>query len=116
MKKPPIPKIEKRLKDATPGPWRVSPKDNMGVWAKKDGEEMPIFIADVYADKPNDFIFVANAPTDIADLLAYVKHLEGALRQYGEHKAPCHWTQVDLLKRPCKCGWQQTEEALDANR
>lgn len=87
--------IKARLAAATPGPWQahlsntpphylatpvVSHKcgpagDRLGRFVLWDGDPEQ-------ADK--DALIIANAPTDIADLLAYVEQLEGLLRDLCE--------------------------------
>lgn len=75
--------IEGRLKDATPGPWYIDSRGD--IVSKKALTLMPnntkIVIGDPDYLNEHDAELIANAPTDIRDLLAVVKLQREALEQ-----------------------------------
>ena len=92
--------IKARLATATPGPWAVEDitSDHLHdicLAYTIPGAGNPILLASVYGDDDSsdpigmpaanaNAAFIANAPTDLADLLAYVEQLEGLLRDLCE--------------------------------
>lgn len=81
-----VDEIRKRLEAATPGPWRAcgehgksqdfTVETNTGIsWAIGDA---------IYHADNNNFRFIANAPTDIANLLKEREVLREALKKYAD--------------------------------
>lgn len=79
-----VKEIQERLSKATPGPWgwqerqawRRDPRPAVITHTDKKGEWIHGDIAEI-----NDAVFIANAPTDIASLLADREELLGVIDQ-----------------------------------
>jgi hypothetical protein len=69
--------IQNRLNAATPGPWHLD-RDEPGevasvvAYARNDGVTIGTYVADT-VEEDGDAVFIANAPTDQARLLAAVQ-------------------------------------------
>lgn len=98
--------IRARLKAATPGPWRVGEKSRNVIQGIKI-----LFLPTCWTRKKADVEFLANAPTDIAALLAEVERLTAdkerlkeALDIFGRHNCQ-QWNGV------CDCGFDAAKAA-----
>src|SRR4051812_2347468 len=74
----PLPEIEARLADVSPGPWTVVPRqDKVGHWYEINGPRGIVrgrFLREADAD------FAAHARTDVAELLSRIDWLDTALQ------------------------------------
>lgn len=77
--------IKERLEKATPGPWKFWPADNCDDWivhnaqftfVKQDDSGVPV--------SPEDGALIANAPTDLARLIAALEAADQCLHYYAE--------------------------------
>ena len=80
---PNLAEIRERWAKGTPGPWEVNDRREIGMFIFKRDKTVGNFVR-VYKDKNIDSIAnadkIANAPTDIAFLLAEVERLRERLR------------------------------------
>ncbi len=79
--------IKARLAAATPGPWEVlhNSSSDVSVFSTSPhaGQKAVAWMAETLRCEQNAEL-IAHAPTDLADLLAYVGQLEGLLRDLCE--------------------------------
>lgn len=98
--------VEARLNAATPGPWRLSRGyDTRSIWADRDSAGWDAFhIATTDwpddSDQPErDAEFIANAPADIAALLAHVKEQAAEIERLNSGIAMLQEEIRDLRNR-----------------
>jgi hypothetical protein len=114
--------VRARIEAATPGPWKTG-GDGL-VWADRLGDPVSA------STEPEDAEFIANAITDVPDLLAEVERLRELAARFRmvlihQHEAGSHFLWIDDCK-PCvkardecdgdfSCGqqkeWQREYEA-----
>ena len=105
---PDLAAIRGRVEKATEGPWhRIESRD---VFAAIVAPSIATICMD--CENASDADFIANARTDIPQLLALVDRL----LPYCGHKAGCNKVEGDGIGRkwPCDCGWSSIEQAIRA--
>lgn len=94
--------IQARVDGATPGPWHLDrelPGDvpSLVAYAHNDGVTIATYVADMIEEEA-DAEFIANAPTDIQDLLDLARKQQAAIEAVGalhkrDHKDVEPWAK-----------------------
>lgn len=102
--------IKARLANATPGPWKVGYSTDPECPGTSINGTYDCVIEPSGYLATDDAIFIANAPTDVADLLEEVERLEGEVGKFKEctsSEPTCPGTTWSTGKGIA--GWQETQ-------